>query len=235
MKDRKSSDSAYFDAARSSAYDKKIRASIPGYDALHAMTRDLMQAAIPQEAKILVAGAGTGMEIITLGSSNSKWTFTAVDTSDDMLSICKNNVDDAGMSRRVEVHRGHVDELPDKQSYDAATSILVSHFIKDRESRKAFFQAIADRLLPKGLLVTADITASISDPALEYFIKAWKTHYGNAGIPEKEVEEDFYRSMRTVSFVPETELCSILLENGFEDVRPFFRAFLFGGWFCFRK
>jgi tRNA (cmo5U34)-methyltransferase len=235
MNNKKSSVSQYFSASRASAYDKKIRASIPGYDALHEMTQDLMQATVPQEANILVAGAGTGMELITLGLSNPRWTFTAVDISDEMLTICKKNVDEAGLTHRVTFHCGSVDELPKGQSYNSATSILVSHFIKDMESRKVFFQSIAGRLLPKGLLITADITANKSDPTFDYFIKSWKAHYANAGISTKEVEEDFDRSMRTVSFIPETELCNMILESGFDNIRPFFRAFLFSGWFCYKR
>ncbi len=125
------STSEYFNASQTSKYDREIRASIPGYESLHEMTNDLMRAVMPQKANILIVGAGTGMELVTLGIANPEWTFTAVDLSDEMLSICKTNVSKAGISNRVNIHCGSVDELGMGQTFDAATSILVSHFIKD--------------------------------------------------------------------------------------------------------
>lgn len=134
MKSNTISTSEYFNATQSSTYDRNIRVSIPGYELLHEMTNDLIRAVIPQKANILIVGAGTGMEIVTLGVANPEWTFTAVDLSDEMLSICKNNVFRAGISNRVNIHCGNVDEIGKDQTYNAATSILVSHFIKDRKS-----------------------------------------------------------------------------------------------------
>lgn len=64
------STSGYFNASQSSIYDRKIRASIPGYESLHEMTNDFIQAIIPQKANILIVGAGTGMEIVSLGVAN---------------------------------------------------------------------------------------------------------------------------------------------------------------------
>ncbi len=226
-----SSTSEYFNASQSSTYDRKIRASIPGYESLHEMANDLIRAVIPQKANILVVGAGTGMEIVTLGVMNPEWTFTAVDLSDEMLSICKENVSRAGIANRVNIHCGRVDELGAGQTFNAATSILVSHFIKDAESRTLFFRSIADRLMNGGFLITADITADQSDPTFELFLKAWKAHFlSNAGVTPEEMEEDFRQSFDVVSFIPEGEILKILAAGGFRNVRPFYRAFLFCGW-----
>ena len=68
---------AYFDRTRSSRYDQKIRASIPGYEALHAMVDDFLSPALPETARVLVVGAGTGMELLSLGAAHPGWRFTA--------------------------------------------------------------------------------------------------------------------------------------------------------------
>lgn len=67
----------YFDTARSSRYDHKIRASIPGYEALHAMAHDFLRPALPETARLLVVGAGTGMELLTFGAAHPGWRFCA--------------------------------------------------------------------------------------------------------------------------------------------------------------
>ncbi len=230
------STSDYFNASQSSTYDRKIRESIPGYEALHEMTNDLMRTVIPRKANILIVGAGTGMEIITLGIANPEWTFTAVDLSEEMLSICRNNVSNAGISSRVNIHCGSVDELGAGQTFDAATSILVSHFIKDTESRAAFFRSIADRMVSGGLLITADITGDKSDPSFELFLRAWKAHILNRSeATPQEVEKDFDQSIKAVSFRPENEILKILEAGGFTSVCSFYRSLLFCGWIGFKK
>lgn len=220
----------YFGAGRSSTYDRKIRASLPGYEALHAMVDDLLRFALPAEAHLLVVGAGTGMELVTLGAAHPGWRFTATDLSSDMLAIGRDAVEAAGLAGRVAFHLGPVEGLPAGERYDAATSILISHFIKPREERARYFRAIAARLAAGAPLVTAEIVGDRQDAACARLMSVWKGHYAAAGIPPHEVEEDFARTDATVSFIPEEALVTLLAESGFADVHRFFQAFLFGGW-----
>jgi tRNA (cmo5U34)-methyltransferase len=220
----------YFAAGRSSTYDRKIRASIPGYEALHAMVDDFLRLALPDEARLLVVGAGTGMELLGLGAAHPGWRFTATDLSADMLAIARANVDAAGLAERVVFHVGQVHDLPDGEDYDAATSILISHFIKPREERARFFRSIASRLRPGAPLLTAEIVGDRQDEACAHFLSVWRGHYAAAGVPAREVEEDFARTDATVAFIPEAALTALLAESGFADVRRFFQALLFGGW-----
>jgi len=222
----------YFSPELSSQYDRKIRASIPGYEALHAMTHDFLGLALPETANILVVGAGTGMELVTLGLAHPHWLFTAVDLSKDMIAICRNAVSAEGLNDRVRIHHGKTDELPQNEFYDAATSILVSHFILSREEKTAHFEAISALLRPAAPLITADLVAKTGNPHFEYFIKVWLTHKVNSGMSKKEVEDDFERSRKAVSFIPEDEYCDILKKTGFADIHQFYRALLFCGWIC---
>jgi tRNA (cmo5U34)-methyltransferase len=221
---------AYFDRARSSLYDQKIRASIPGYEALHAMVDDLLRPALPETARVLVVGAGTGMELLNLGTAHPGWRFTATDLSFDMLAIGRANVEAAGLADRVTFHLGPVHELPDAPAHDAATSILISHFIKPHEERERFFRSIASRLRPGAPLVTAEIVGERGAPGFTHFWDVWRGHYAAAGIPAQVVAEDFARTDATVAFIPEEALTTLLLDSGFTAVRRFFQAFLFGGW-----
>ncbi|HEY6001076.1 MAG TPA: class I SAM-dependent methyltransferase [bacterium] len=224
----------YFGAGRSSTYDRKIRASLPGYEALHAMVDDLLRQALPAQARLLIVGAGTGMELVTLGEAHPGWSFTATDLSAEMLAIGRANVEAAGLADRVRFHLGPVQDLPPDEAYDAATSILISHFIRAREERGRFFGAIAARLRPGAPLVTAELVGDRQDAGCAHLLEAWKGHYAAAGIPPREVEEDFARTDATVSFIPEAALLALLAGSGFADVRRFFQAFLFGGWVACR-
>lgn len=230
MHDDESPATAYFNAELSARYDKKIRASIPGYEAMHAMAHDLLRIGLPPEAEVLVVGAGTGMELVTLGRANPGWRFTAVDPSEEMLAHCRHNVAAAGLAARVTIVAGRVDELPARRTFDAATAMLVSHFIPDHAKRQAFFTAIADRLKAKGVLVTADLAGEPATPAFDQFLRAWKEHYTLAGTPPAEVEEDFQRSMQSVTYLPAEAVEALLTTGGFTDLRLFYRALLFHAW-----
>jgi tRNA (cmo5U34)-methyltransferase len=170
------------------------------------------------------------MELVTLGAAHPGWRFTATDCSADMLAIGKANVEAAGLVERVTFHAGEVPGLPEAPPFDAATSILVSHFIKPLEERGRFFRSIASRLRPGALLVTAEVLGDRRDRSFHQFLEAWKGHYAAAGIPAQEVAEDFARTDATVSFLPEGAFEALLAESGFTDVRRFFQAFFFGGW-----
>ncbi len=76
--------------------------------------------------------------------------------------------------------------------------------------------------------------ADRTQPGFDLIMKAWKAHYANAGIPAEEIEEDFDRSLKTVSFVPETVLLDILTDAGYRNIQPFYGALLFSGWLCFK-
>lgn len=216
---------------KASKYDTKIRASIPGYEALHSMAGDFLRRALPETANVLAVGAGTGMELITLGEANPGWRFTAVDTSADMIALCEQNVRAARMTDRVALFHGPIDSLP-STGFDAATSILVSHFIADIDERRGYFHAIGAHLRAEGILITADLFGDKQDAAFEHFVETWKAHYASAGVPPEEVEADFAMNRKVATFLTEQDYCQLLTDSGFSGISRFYQAFLFGGWIC---
>jgi len=225
----------HFDKAFAAQYERKIRASIPGYEALHAMARDLMHGACPARAHILCVGAGTGMEIVTLGRSEPGWRFTAVDTSAEMGAICERNLAAAGMSDRVTIHVGGLSGLPAGEPFQAATSLLVAHFLPTAEERTEHFRALAARLEPRGLLVAAELLGDRDQEHFTRFFAAWKRHYIANGIDPAEADQDFARTERVVKFLAEATYERILAAAGFAEAWMFYRALLFSGWIARRR
>lgn len=148
--------SRHFDAELAERYERRIRMFCPSYDALHEMIGTLLNR-LPKDASILSAGAGTGAEVIRLGTRFPSWRFVAADISPDMLHVCRERVEGECMSGRVEYFHGCLRDYRPQLPFDAATSIFVSHFILSPEERQAHFQAIADSLKPGGLLVFGDL------------------------------------------------------------------------------
>lgn len=77
----------FFDRDRASGYDQRIRKAIPGYEALHSMAATLFQLELKQDASVLIVGAGTVAEILTLSASSPQWQLTGVDPSAEMMAM----------------------------------------------------------------------------------------------------------------------------------------------------
>jgi len=224
-----------FGGERVREYDRGIRKMVPGYESLHDMAGALLRTYLAEQARVLVVGAGTGAEILGLGARSSGWRFTGVDPSADMLSIARGRIEESGLTGRVELRTGFVHELPRSPLYDAATSILVMHFLPDDGGKLGFLRDISSRLRPGAPLVLADLHADETSLRFERFLGAWRERQLALGMEEKDAEEYFRELTSVVRFVPEERIRSLLEEAGFEEVTPFYSALLFGGWVARRE
>ena len=220
---------SHFDESLAAKYDSRIRLFCPSYDTLHQMIVPWLQS-LPEQSSFLSAGAGTGAEIITLGQRFPFWHFTAVDVSPDMLNACQNRVADAGMANRVDFFNSQLQEYQSPAPFDAASSVFVSHFIKGREEKLAYFRSIAANLKPSGLFILADLFGDKGSTEFERLLNAWMVSYASHGTSAEELAQDRTHIDRDVSFIPESELLALLNEAGFDTPVRFYQTFLFGGW-----
>lgn len=221
-----------FDEKQALNYDDRIRRLIPAYAALHQMVNALLQSLLPADAQILVVGAGTGMDVITCGLANPNWSFTAIEPSEEMFELCRRNISQAGLSERVRLHCGYVENLPSGQNFHAATSILVSHFIQTEEDKVKYFSNISSLLKTDAPLVLADLYGERESEAFAVLFNGWKQFFSNSVSGVSEVDKASAYIQQDISFISEGRLQEILQKSGFGDIRVFFKTFLVGGWIC---
>ena len=58
---------------------------VPGFFDLHRMALILLSEQAPEDAEILVLGAGGGLELKTFAEARPNWSFAGVDPSQPML------------------------------------------------------------------------------------------------------------------------------------------------------
>ena len=222
-----------FDRERASQYDLDIRKAIPGYEALHGMAYSLLQTNLSESARLLVVGSGTGMELVNYCQRNSTWYFTGVDPSAEMMAIAEEELTALGYRERVDLHTGYVSTLPETEPMDAATLMLVMHFLPDDGSKLQLLKDIARHLKPGAQLVLADLYGDRSLPYFAKLRKAWQALYFSQ-LDDKsriEAEANFETSIdNSIYFVTEARIIELLQTAGFYPVTKFYNAFLFGGW-----
>lgn len=215
---------AAFDATHARNYDRQLE-PIRGFkDALHLLVQGAFSR-LPETARILVAGAGTAAEARYLAPLHAGWRFTLVDPSAAMLDAAREHAEAEGFVDRCTFHVGWVSDLP-VQAHDAATSLLVSHFLVDEQRRVAFFRDIADRLKPGGLLFCADLAADREHPSFATVMDLWLTLYV---APERQ---DSYRAMfgHGVAAHAPAQVEEMMVQAGFAPPAACYQAALICGW-----
>ena len=228
MQTPKTDISAAFDAARAEAYDSQFAAMAPIKDAAHLLIH-MQFAGLPADARILMAGAGTGAEARYLAARHPGWRFTLVDPAAPMLAVARRHAEAEGFAARCTFLADYVAGTP-LEAHDAATSLLVSHFLTETDARQAFFADIAARLKPGGLLFNLDLCADPEAPTFQETLDLWLGLLRESGVPE-EMRANWVSSFGRIFGVHGPSALEALIEAaGFTPPAPVFQAAMMRGW-----
>ena len=214
------------------SYDARNSGLAPISDNMHFLT-GLVLEDLPEGARVLCVGVGTGAEILALAQAHPGWHFTGVDPSAEMLEVCRARLERAGLTERCTLLHGYVGDVPEEGGFDAVLSILVAHFIP-RAERPGFYRAVLDRLRPGGRFVSAEICADLDGPDVPELLKAWErvqirmgaTPASLAALPE---------TLRTaLSVLSPEETQALHRAAGFEGSTLFFQAILIRAYVAMR-
>ncbi len=215
--------------AHAEAYDRNLEPILAVQELLHLLIRCHFSG-LPDSARILVAGAGTGAEARFLAPIFPRWRFTLVDPSAAMLAVGQRHAEAEGFADRCEFHAGFVSSL-DAYAFDAATSVLVSHFLTDAGDRQAYFAEIARRLKPGGLLFNADLCADVEAPSFGSIMGLWLTL---ASLPDERKAS--FRTLfgKGVAAHGPAEVEAMIAQAGFDAPAQCCQAALVRGWVAAR-
>lgn len=189
-------------------------------------------AELPSDARILCVGVGTGKELIHLAHKFPGWRFTAVEPSGAMLDVCRHQAEEAGISARCDFYEGYLDSLPTGKVHDGATCFLVSQFILENTARSAFFQQIANRLKPGGILASSDLSAEIGAESFEALFRVWFNMMSTADASPEWMGKMKAAYEKDVAILLPSAVAAIIKSGGFETPVQFFQAGLIHAWFA---
>ena len=217
-------------------YDKSIRLFCGAYEEMFKLAHCCLRARLPEQAKVLVVGAGTGMEISEFAPLNPGWSYCGVDPSADMLALAGKKICEKNLTCEIELRKGYVDDLKEEEIFDAATCILVIHFLKDDGAKQELLESICRHLKPGAPFVLIDGFGEPGSADFEDIKMAWKLYPIIHGVPGEMVETAFNEViMKMLQFVPESRILELLKTAGFTRVSKFYSGFLYGGWMGYKE
>lgn len=222
-----------FDKARAASYDKQYAKLAPLRDAIHVLTRVILSD-LPTDARVLCVGVGTGAELLDLAQAFPNWKFTALEPAAPMLDICRQRAEENGIASRCTFHEGYLDSLPESPPFDAATSILVSHFLVQTEERRDFFRRIAARLRPDGYLISADLVSAAATATNRSLFDVWMRMQRYADVPAEQLEKMRASYGREFAVQSAQEVEAIIAAGGFTTPVLFLQTLLIHAWYAQR-
>jgi tRNA (cmo5U34)-methyltransferase len=220
-----------FGEDRASVYDSQ--SSGPVRDALQYLVRSVL-ADLPENARVLCVGVGTGLELLDLAKAFPKWTFTAVEPAAAMMAHCRRRVEEAGVEARCTFHEGFLETLPESEPFDGATCLLVSHFFLQLEDRKNFLSLIARRLKVGGRLVSSDLVSDMSSAKFPRLMKAWRQMLRYQGLSEEQIDSFCNHYGTNVAVLPPVQVENLIAGSGFSTPTLFHQALFIHAWFADR-
>lgn len=199
---------------------------VPGYSGLHRMTAMLLAERMPAEGRVLVLGAGGGLELKALAEFHPGWSFDGVDPSADMLRVAEQVVGAHGA--RIRLHHGYVESAP-QGPFDGATSLLTFHFIP-REQRLRTLVELRRRLKPEAPLVIAHISFPQAEPERSQWIARHVAFGAADGTDPAQLDASRQAIAGRLSVLAPEEEEAMLREAGFKSVSLFYAGFSFRGW-----
>jgi tRNA (cmo5U34)-methyltransferase len=199
---------------------------VPGFSDLHRMTTVLLGERAPREARVLVLGAGGGLELKALAEAHPGWTFDGIDPAAEMLKQAVRTL--GPLAPRARLHEGYIDDAPEGP-FDAATCLLTLHFLPPEERQRTASE-IRKRLKPGAPFVAAHS----SFPQGEGERALWLSRYAAFAVASGADPALAQKARAAVAahlniFTPEQDE-AILRDAGFSGVSLFYAAFTWRGW-----
>jgi len=210
---------------------------IPGYGSLARLSVALLAAspvASGLGGEVLVAGCGTGSELLEAVAQRPDWKLTALDPSAEMLQEARQRL---GEQASIQWQQSTVEALVDTPGmagrFAGALSVLVLQSLPDDGSKLAFLTALARCLQPGAQLVLVDLMQPERSPLQGQVDQAWQLFQRASGL--QGASEALAALSPGLHPIGLSRLSALVEAAGFSDPAPIFQALDFQGFLLQRR
>jgi tRNA (cmo5U34)-methyltransferase len=204
---------------------------VPGFHALQEMASILLAERVGAAGRVLVLGAGGGLELKLFAERHPGWRFLGVDPSAEMLALARTTL--GPLASRVDLHAGYIDTAPVEQ-FDGATCLLTLHFIPAAERLRTLVE-LRRRLKPRAPLVVAHHSFPHSEAGKARWLKRYAAFSVASGVPADNADKAIEAIGARLPVLSPEEDAALLREAGFETVELFYAGFTFKGWVAYQQ
>ena len=193
------------------------------------MTDLLLAERTPDDGRVLVLGAGGGLELEHLAAAHPRWQFDGIDPSAEMLRLAEATTQ--RFAARIQLHEGYVDSAP-AGPFDAAVCLLTLHFIPAAERLDALRQ-LRRRLKPGAPLVVAHHSFPPQPPERDIWLGRYAAYGVGSGFPADRMAKAVGAIRDRLPVLSPQDDEALVRAAGFTDVSLFYAALTFRGWVAY--
>lgn len=203
--------------------------NVPGYDSLVRMTSLLLAERVPDAGRVLVLGAGGGLELKAFAQAHPDWRLDGVDPSSDMLALARQTLGD--LVHRAQLHAGYIGDAP-PGPFDGACCLLTMHFVP-RGDRLGTLAGVHARLRRGAPFVLAHFSFPQAPGEREVWLARHAAYLVASGVePERAGAARAAIEKQLHILAPEDDE-ALLREAGFRHITPFYAGMAFRGWVAY--
>lgn len=203
---------------------------VPGFHHLQRMAALLLAERVDHDARLLILGAGGGLELKAFADLHPGWSFDGVDPSAEMLELAKRTL--GPLASRVRLHEGTIDSAP-QGPFDGATCLLTLHFLSAEERLRTLVE-VRRRLRRDAPFVVAHHSFPLGAGEKAMWLERYAAFATASGVPELQARRAATAIGDRLPVLSPEEDEAMLREAGFSDVTLFYAGFTFKGWVAYK-
>ena len=221
---------SFSDPSAVSRYAEGPPRLVPGFADLHRMSLLLLAERVPAVGRVLVLGAGGGLELKAFAEGQPNWQFDGVDPAAEMLRLAQVTL--RPLAARVSLHEGYIESAP-AGPYNGATCLLTMHFLP-LEVRRRTLQELLRRLKPGAPLVVAHHSFPQTEGGRDLWLARYVAFAVSSGVEQAQADSARVAIGARLPVLSPEQDEAVLREAGFADVSLFYAGFSFRGWVAYK-
>lgn len=206
-------------------YDEWVKAALPNYDEIFAVTKELLPFAPTERIDVLDLGAGTGLFSQHVLAKYPHATFALYDVAAKMLNVARERFQ--GFSDRFRFIIDDYRHLQSLQRFDLVISSLSIHHLAGDDKRDVFRRIYA-ALREKGLFINVDQVKGPTAYLQDLYWTNWLDKVRERGGTEDRIRESVQRRTAYDRDALLTDQLLWLGEAGFVNVDCVYKNYFVG-------